>query len=142
MISELVSLDVPTVLIDRLATDLTASEPDGDARKAKLTVLVERVRTHLDDEDAVLLTAIEDLLDDDTLLELGRRIRFVLPMVLERVDVYRMIVGRIGSGARCRARFQRGRHASISPCEGAFAPLATLELASLSYSTEPQRSKQ
>jgi hemerythrin-like domain-containing protein len=59
-------------LIDRLATELTDT-PDGNARGAKLTVLAERVRTHLDDEDAVLLTAIEDLLDDDTLLELGRR---------------------------------------------------------------------
>jgi hemerythrin-like domain-containing protein len=60
-------------LIDRLATELTDREPDGDARRAKLTVLAERVRTHLDDEDAVVLTAIEDLIDDDTLLELGRR---------------------------------------------------------------------
>jgi hemerythrin-like domain-containing protein len=60
-------------LIDRLATDLTDPRADGGARRAKLTLLAERVRTHLDDEDAVLLTAIEDLLDDDTLLELGRR---------------------------------------------------------------------
>jgi hemerythrin-like domain-containing protein len=60
-------------LIDRLATELADPEPDGDARRAKLTVLAERVRTHLDNEDAVLLTAIEDLIDDDTLLELGRR---------------------------------------------------------------------
>jgi hemerythrin-like domain-containing protein len=59
-------------LIDRLAGELTAA-PDGAARKAKLTVLAEQVRTHLDDEDSVLLTAIEDLIDDDTLLELGRR---------------------------------------------------------------------
>jgi hypothetical protein len=36
-------------------------------------VLAAQVRTHLDDEDSVLLTAIEDLIDDDTLLELGRR---------------------------------------------------------------------
>jgi hemerythrin-like domain-containing protein len=60
-------------LLDRLATELTDSQADGDARKAKLTVLAEQVRTHLDNEDSVLLTAIEDLLDDDTLLELGRR---------------------------------------------------------------------
>jgi hemerythrin-like domain-containing protein len=60
-------------LIDRLASQLTDPEPDDAARRAKLTVLAERVRTHLDDEDSVLLTAIEDLIDDDTLLELGRR---------------------------------------------------------------------
>jgi hemerythrin-like domain-containing protein len=60
-------------LIDRLAAELPDPELDGDRRRAKLTVLAEQVRTHLDDEDSVLLTAIEDLLDDDTLLELGRR---------------------------------------------------------------------
>ena len=60
-------------LIDRLAGELIDPELDGDRRKAKLTVLAEQVRTHLDDEDSVLLTAIEDLVDDDTLLELGRR---------------------------------------------------------------------
>jgi hemerythrin-like domain-containing protein len=60
-------------LIDRLAAELTDPEHDGDRRRAKLTVLAERVRTHLDDEDSVLLTAIEDLVDDDTLLEMGRR---------------------------------------------------------------------
>jgi hemerythrin-like domain-containing protein len=60
-------------LIDRLAGELTGPAPDGAAHKAKLTVLAEQVRTHLDDEDSVLLTAIEDLIDDDTLLELGRR---------------------------------------------------------------------
>ena len=60
-------------LIDRLASELTDPDHDGDTRRAKLTVLAERVRTHLDDEDSVLLTAIEDLIDDDTLLELGRR---------------------------------------------------------------------
>jgi hemerythrin-like domain-containing protein len=60
-------------LIDRLAGELTHPEADGDTRSARLTVLAEQVRTHLDDEDSVLLTAIEDLVDDDTLLELGRR---------------------------------------------------------------------
>jgi hemerythrin-like domain-containing protein len=60
-------------LIDRLAGELTGPAPDGAVYKAKLTVLAEQVRTHLDDEDSVLLTAIEDLIDDDTLLELGRR---------------------------------------------------------------------
>jgi hemerythrin-like domain-containing protein len=60
-------------LIDRLAGDLIDPELDGDRRRARLTVLAEQVRIHLDDEDSVLLTAIEDLIDDDTLLELGRR---------------------------------------------------------------------
>jgi hemerythrin-like domain-containing protein len=60
-------------LIDRLASELTGPAADGDARQAKLTVLAEQLRTHLDDEDSVLLTAVEDLIDDDTLLELGRR---------------------------------------------------------------------
>src|SRR4030095_6287370 len=45
----------------------------GDTREAKLTVLAEQVRNHLDTEDSVLLTAVEDLIDDDTLIELGRR---------------------------------------------------------------------
>jgi len=60
-------------LIDRLAGELTDPGHDGEARMAKLTVLATQVRTHLDDEDSVLLTAVEDLIDDDTLLELGRR---------------------------------------------------------------------
>jgi hemerythrin-like domain-containing protein len=60
-------------LIDRLSTELTGAGPDGTTLKAKLTVLVEQVRTHLDDEDSYLLTAIEDLIEDDTLMELGRR---------------------------------------------------------------------
>jgi hemerythrin-like domain-containing protein len=59
-------------LIERLGRELTVAEPD-DTGEAKLTVLTERVRTHLDDEEAAVLTAIEDLIDDDTLLELGRR---------------------------------------------------------------------
>ena len=60
-------------LITRLAGELAATSPRDPALEAKLTVLTEQVRTHLDTEDSVLLTAIEDLIDDDTLLELGRR---------------------------------------------------------------------
>jgi hemerythrin-like domain-containing protein len=60
-------------LITRLAGELAATGPRDPALEAKLTVLVEQVRTHLDTEDSVLLTAIEDLIDDDTLRELGRR---------------------------------------------------------------------
>jgi hemerythrin-like domain-containing protein len=59
-------------LIDRLARELPTAD-DDQRHQAKLTVLAEQVRTHLDNEDSVLLTAIEDLIDDDTLLELGRR---------------------------------------------------------------------
>ena len=36
-------------------------------------MLIEQVRTHLDDESSVLLSAVEDLIDDDTIMELGRR---------------------------------------------------------------------
>ena len=59
-------------LLDRLSRELTEAR-SGDTREAKLTVLIEQVRNHLDTEDSVLLTAVEDLLDDDTLMELGRR---------------------------------------------------------------------
>ena len=59
-------------LIDRLSRELTEAR-SGDTLEAKLTVLIEQVRNHLDTEDSVLLTAIEDLIDDDTLMELGRR---------------------------------------------------------------------
>jgi hemerythrin-like domain-containing protein len=60
-------------MIDRLGRELTDAGSDDVTLKAKLTVLTEQVRTHLDDESSYLLTAIEDLIDDDTLLELGRR---------------------------------------------------------------------
>jgi len=60
-------------LITRLTGELAATGPRDPALEAKLTVLAEQVRTHLDTEDSVLLTAIEDLIDDDTLLDLGRR---------------------------------------------------------------------
>ena len=60
-------------LIDRLSNELTDGGPGDTTLKARLTVLAEQVRTHLDDENTHLLTAIEDLLDDDTLVELGRR---------------------------------------------------------------------
>jgi hemerythrin-like domain-containing protein len=60
-------------LITRLAGEAAATSPRDPALEARLTVLVEQVRTHLDTEEAALLTAIEDLLDDDTLMELGRR---------------------------------------------------------------------
>jgi hemerythrin-like domain-containing protein len=58
--------------IDRLSRELTEGEPD-DTLAARFTLLIEQVRTHLDTESSVLLTAVEDLIDDDTLQELGRR---------------------------------------------------------------------
>jgi hemerythrin-like domain-containing protein len=60
-------------LIDRLSNELTDGGPGDTTLKARLTVLAEQVHTHLDDENTHLLTAIEDLIDDDTLMELGRR---------------------------------------------------------------------
>ena len=60
-------------LIDRLSNELTDGGPGDTTLKARLAVLAEQVRTHLDDENTHLLTAIEDLIDDDTLIELGRR---------------------------------------------------------------------
>ena len=60
-------------LISRLAGELAATDPGGEGLTAKLTVLTEQVRTHLDTEDSVLLTAIEDVIDDHSLIELGRR---------------------------------------------------------------------
>ena len=60
-------------VITRLAGELAATASRDPALESKLTALTEQVRTHLDTEEAELLTAIEDLLDDDTLRELGRR---------------------------------------------------------------------
>ena len=60
-------------LIERLASELADARSDDTTLKAKLTVLAEQVRTHLDEESAFVLTAIEDLIDDDTLIELGHR---------------------------------------------------------------------
>ena len=38
-------------LIERLSRELTDGEPDDDILAARLTVLIEQVRTHLDDEE-------------------------------------------------------------------------------------------
>ena len=69
-------------LILRLSEELTDGVRDAAARRAKLTVLVEQARAHLDDEETSVLTAIEDLIDDDTLMDLGRRME-QREMVLE-----------------------------------------------------------
>ena len=60
-------------LIERLASELADAGSDDTTLKAKLAVLAEQVHTHLDEESAHVLTAIEDLIDDDTLIELGHR---------------------------------------------------------------------
>jgi hemerythrin-like domain-containing protein len=59
-------------LIGRLSRELT-EERSGRTLEAKLVALTKQVRKHLDTEESVLLSAIEDLIDDDTLIELGRR---------------------------------------------------------------------
>jgi hemerythrin-like domain-containing protein len=88
-------------LIDRLARELTDAGPDDDTVDAKLTVLAEQVRTHLDDEDSVLLTAIEDLIDDDTLLELGRRMEQRDRVIEARRELATVVPG--GRGRRVAA---------------------------------------
>jgi hemerythrin-like domain-containing protein len=79
-------------LIDRLSRELTEAG-SGDTLEAKLKVLVEQVRNHLDTEDSVLLTAIEDLLDDDTLLELGRRMEQCDRVIEARRELAAVIPG-------------------------------------------------
>lgn len=59
--------------ITALAAELTAIPPTADGFQPKLRVLADQVRTHLDTEDATLLTALEAELDDRALLDLGRR---------------------------------------------------------------------
>jgi hemerythrin-like domain-containing protein len=79
-------------LIDRLSRELTEAR-SGDTFEAKLTVLIEQVRNHLDTEDSVLLTAIEDLIDDDTLMELGRRMEQRDRVIEARRDLAAVIPG-------------------------------------------------
>jgi Hemerythrin HHE cation binding domain len=110
--------------IDRLAGELTDPGYDGDARRAKLAVLATRVRTHLDDEDSVLLTAVEDLIDDDTLLELGRRMEQRERVIAARRELAATIVpggrrtrrlaaavgGLVAAGSALLALLARRRH--------------------------------
>jgi hemerythrin-like domain-containing protein len=80
-------------LIERLSRELADGDPDDDTLAARLTLLVEQVRTHLDTENAVLLTAVEDLIDDDTLLELGRRMEQRDQVIEARRELVTMIPG-------------------------------------------------
>jgi hemerythrin superfamily protein len=61
-------------LLARLADELAATPPTADAFGPRLRVLADQVHRHLDAEDGPILTALEDLLDDDALLDLGRRL--------------------------------------------------------------------
>ena len=80
-------------LIDRLSNELTDGGPGDTTLKARLTVLAEQVRTHLDDENTHLLTAIEDLIDDDTLIELGRRMEQRDRVIESRRQLATMVPG-------------------------------------------------
>jgi hypothetical protein len=60
--------------ITTLADELATTPPDATAFPPKLHVLATQIRAHLNAEDAALLTALESLLDDPALLDLGRRL--------------------------------------------------------------------
>jgi hemerythrin-like domain-containing protein len=80
-------------LIERLAGELADDGSDGTTLKAKLTVLAEQVRAHLDEESSFVLTAIEDLIDDDTLLELGHRMELRDRVIESRRQLVNVIPG-------------------------------------------------
>src|SRR5215216_6853552 len=112
-------------LITRLAGELAATGPRDPALEAKLTVLVEQVRTHLDTEDSVLLTAIEDLIDDDTLRELGRRMEQRDRVVEARRELAEVVPG----GPRTRR---------VVAALGGLVTLGTALLAVLSRRRRPE----
>jgi hemerythrin-like domain-containing protein len=105
-------------LIERLSRGLTDGEPDDVTLATRLTLLVEQVRTHLNTESSVLLTAVEDLLDDDTLLELGRRMEQRGRVIEARRELATMVPGG-----------PRGRR--IAAALGGLAALGTAVLAIL-----------
>jgi hemerythrin-like domain-containing protein len=105
-------------LIGRLSRGLTDGEPDDVTLATRLTLLVEQVRTHLNTESSVLLTAVEDLLDDDTLLELGRRMEQRGRVIEARRELATMVPGG-----------PRGRR--IAAALGGLAALGTAVLAIL-----------
>jgi hemerythrin-like domain-containing protein len=111
-------------LIDRLTRELTEAGPGDATLEAKLTVLTEQVRSHLDAEDSVLLTAIEDLIDDDTLLELGRRMEQRDRVIESRRELAAVVPG----GARGRR---------VAAALGSLVALATAALAVLSRRRHP-----
>jgi hemerythrin-like domain-containing protein len=111
-------------LIDRLSRELTEAGPGETTLEAKLTVLTEQVRSHLDAEGSVLLTAIEDLIDDDTLLELGRRMEQRDRVIESRRELAAVVPG----GARGRR---------VAAALGSLVALATAALAVLSRRRHP-----
>jgi hemerythrin-like domain-containing protein len=105
--------------IGRLSRELT----DG-ASPATLAALTEQVRDHLDDEGSALLTVIEDLVDDDTLLELGRRMEQRERVMESRRQLATVIPG--GTGGR-----------RVAAVLGSLVALATAALAVLSRRRRP-----
>jgi hemerythrin-like domain-containing protein len=61
-------------LITTLADELATTPPASTTFQPKLHALATHIRAHLTSEDATLLTALESLLDDQSLLDLGRRL--------------------------------------------------------------------
>jgi hemerythrin-like domain-containing protein len=61
-------------LITTLAEELATIPPDATTFQPKAHALATQIRAHLNSEDATLLTALESLLDDPALLDLGRRL--------------------------------------------------------------------
>ena len=112
-------------LIDRLSSELTEAGPGDATLEAKLTVLTEQVRGHLDTEDSVLLTAVEDLIDDDTLIELGRRMEQRDRVIESRRELAAVVPG----GARGRR---------VAAALGSLVALATAVLAVLSRRRRPR----
>jgi hemerythrin-like domain-containing protein len=105
-------------MIARAAGELTDAGADGTAGRARLLVLTKQVRDHLDTEDSVLLSAIEDLIDDDTLMELGRRMEQRARVLHSR----RQLAGVIPGIPRTRR---------LAAALGSLAALATAALALL-----------
>ena len=111
-------------VITRLAGELAATVPRDPALEAKLAALTAQVRTHLDTEEAELLTAIEDLLDDDTLMELGRRMEQRDRVIEARRELAEVVPG----GPRTRR---------VAAALGGLVALGTALLAALSRRRRP-----
>jgi hemerythrin-like domain-containing protein len=79
--------------ITTLADELAATPPGAGAFRPRLHALAQRVRSHLDSEDATLLTALEDVMDDATLLDLGRRLENRRHVVAAQEDLVATTTG-------------------------------------------------
>jgi hemerythrin-like domain-containing protein len=80
-------------MITKLADELAATPPAADAFRPRVRILADQVRRHLDTEDGPLLTALEDLLDDATLLDLGRRLENRRHVVAAQEDLVATTTG-------------------------------------------------